>query len=159
MCDDRAVTLLLTCVTHRFVVQASDRRLTLTNGAIHEEIANEATLLGNHATFAYTGLSKLSVSEPTDVLLLRSLAEPGVPILQLLRNLGENAGRSIRNLSLPSVRPSDRGWVRRTSFVGSGFFGLHHPERFRRRTSIDNLHPSIAVVSNFQGISEPESTD
>jgi hypothetical protein len=148
------VTLLLTCVTHRFVVQASDRRLTLTNGAIYEEIANKATLLGNHATFAYTGLSKLSVSTPTDVLLLRSLAEPGVPILKLLRNLGENAGRSIRNLSLPGVRPSDRGWIRRTSFVGGGFFGLHHPERFGRRPSVDNLHPSIAVVSNAQGLSE-----
>lgn len=153
-CEDKIVTLLLTCVTHRFVVQASDRRLTLTNGDIHEEIANKATLLGNHATFAYTGLSKCSISEPTDLLLLRSLAEPGVPILQQLRNLGEDAGRSIRNLPLPGVRPSDRGWVRRTSFVGGGFFGLRHPERFGRRPSVDNLHPSIAVVSNAQGISE-----
>lgn len=148
------MTLLLTCVTHGFVVQASDRRLTLTNGTIHEELANKATLLGNHAVFAYTGLAKCSISEPTDVLLLRSLAKPGVPILQQLVNLGEEAGRSIRNLSLVGVRPSDRGWVRRTSFVGGGFFGLHQPERFGRRPSIDNLHPSIAIVSNAQGLSE-----
>jgi hypothetical protein len=152
-CEDKIVTLLLTCVTHRFVVQASDRRLTLINGDIHEEIANKALLLGNHATFAYTGLSKCSITESTDLLLLRSLAEPA-PIIQQLGNLGKNAGRSIRHLPLPGVRPSDRGRVRRTSFVGGGFFGLHHPELFGRRPSVDNLHPSIAVVSNAQGISE-----
>lgn len=116
------MTLLLTCVTHRFVVQASDRRLTLANGAIHEEVANKATLLSNYATFAYTGLAKCSTVEPTDVLMLRSLSRPGVPLLKQLSNLGEEAARSIRNLPFSGVRPSDRGWIRRTSFVGGGFF-------------------------------------
>jgi hypothetical protein len=82
------VTLLLTCITHRFVVQASDRRLTLPNGSIHEELANKATLLGNHATFAYTGLAKCSVNESTDALMLRILSQPGIPILKQLSNLG-----------------------------------------------------------------------
>ena len=147
------MTLLLTCITHRFVVQASDRRLTLPNGSIHEELANKATLLGNHATFAYTGLAKCSVNESTDALMLRILSQPGIPILKQLSNLGQEAAKSIRNLSLPG-RPSDRGWIRRTSFVGGGFIGLHHPERFGRRPSVDNLHPTLVVVSNAQGISE-----
>ena len=137
------MTLLLTCVTHQFVVQASDRRLTLSNGAPHEEIANKATMLGNHGTFAYTGLAKCSVTESTDQLLLRSLGEPGVPILKQLNNLGESAGKSIRNLNLTSVQPSERRAVRRTSFVGAGFLGIRHPEPFARLPSIDNfIHSS-----------------
>jgi hypothetical protein len=39
------VTLLLTCVTDRFVVQASDRLLTFTNGSVADERAKQ----GNYA--------------------------------------------------------------------------------------------------------------
>ena len=43
------MTLLLTYMTHQYVVQASDRRLTLLDGTIKEELANKATLWGNFA--------------------------------------------------------------------------------------------------------------
>ena len=111
-------------------------------------------MLGNHGTFAYTGLTRCSITEPTDQLLLRSLAEPGVPILGQLHNLGKTAAQSIRSLPLPSVSPSDRRKVRRTSFVGAGFLGIRNPTRFTRMPSEDNLHPFLAVVSNAQGLTE-----
>ncbi|MGO8956926.1 MAG: hypothetical protein ACLQFR_06105 [Streptosporangiaceae bacterium] len=149
----RPVTLLLTCVTHRFVVQASDRRLILPNGDVVEDIANKATLLGNHATFAYTGLARCSVTERTDELLLRCLAEPNVPIIQVFDKLAKSAAQSIRGLSLP-VRPSERRVLRRTSFVGAGFLGIRNPVRFLRQPSADELHPFMVVISNAQGRKE-----
>ena len=146
------MTLLLTCVTPRFVVQASDRRLTFLNGKTAEELANKATMLCRHATFAYTGLSQCSVIERTDELLLRCLAKPD-PINVLLDGLAKEAGRAIRNLPL-QVQPSQRRWVRRTSFVGAGFLGLKDPGKIGRNLSSDELHPFIAVVSNAQTLSE-----
>ncbi len=37
-------------------------------------------MLCRFATFAYTGLARCSITEPTDELLLRCLAVPNVPI-------------------------------------------------------------------------------
>ena len=135
-------------------MQASDRLLTLPNGQVSDDRANKATILGNHATFAYTGLSRCSIAERTDALLVRCFAEPGVPILIQLDNLGKEAARAIRGLPLHSMRPSESRVIRRTSFVGAGYLGIKNPIRLRRLPSADNLHPFLAVVSNAQGITE-----
>jgi hypothetical protein len=147
------VTLLLTCVTDRFVVQASDRLLTHTDGSVAEERANKATMLGNHATFAYTGLSRCSVAESTDALLARCFARYDKSFDRQLAYLAKEAARSIRNLSLPGVPPSERRVVRRTSFVGGGYLGIKKI-RLNKMPSVDELHPFLAVVSNAQGITE-----
>lgn len=110
-------------------------------------------MLCNHTTFAYTGLAHCSVTERTDELLLRCLAEPGVPIMGQFHNLARTAARSIQGLPL-QVRPSERRMVRRTSFVGAGFLGIKNPGRFLRAPSADDLHPFLAVISNAQGIAE-----
>jgi hypothetical protein len=147
------VTLLLTCVTDWFVVQASDRLLTHTDGSVAEEKANKATMLGNHATFAYTGLSRCSVAENTDALLARCFARYDKSFDRQLAYLAKEAARSIRNLSLPGGPPSERRVVRRISFVGGGYLGI---KKFRvnKMLSLDELHPFLAVVSNAQGVTE-----
>jgi hypothetical protein len=146
------VTLLLTCVTPRFAVQASDRRLTLWGGGVGEELANKATMLCRHATFAYTGLAQCSVRERTDELLLRCLARP-IAINDLLAGLAAEAAQGIRNLPLPGVARDQRRTVRRTSFVGAGF-RVKNPSQFGRPRSADELHPFLAVVSNAQDLRE-----
>ncbi len=150
---DTRLTLLLTCVTPRFAVQASDRRLTFTDGTVAEEAANKATMLCRHATFAYTGLVHCSVLEPTDELLLRCLAEQSA-IDAVLSKLAKESGRGIRNLPLPGVPVGQRRAVRRTSFVGGGFLGLRNPAHFGQFPSPDELHPFLAVISNAQGLTE-----
>lgn len=155
MRDNQMMTLLLTCVTPRFVVQASDRRLTFLNGTSAEEIANKATMLCRQATFAYTGLSRCSVTERTDELLLRCLAKPGTTFDAILNELAKEAGTSIRNLPL-QVRPSERSAVRRTSFVGGGFLGMRNPGQYGRSPTPDDLHPFIAVISNAQTLLSEE---
>jgi hypothetical protein len=147
------VTLLLTCVTDRFAVQASDRRLTLVNGDVAEDHANKATMLCRQATFAYTGLAQCSVAERTDELLLRCLARQIAPFDRLLAGLGTDAARAIRNLPL-RVPADQRRAVRRTSFVGAGFVGMKNPGQLGRAASSDELHPFLAVVSNAQDLTE-----
>jgi hypothetical protein len=103
------VTLLLTCVTPRFVVQASDRRLMYLDGSAPEEIANKATMLCRFAAFAHTGLARCSITEPTDELLLRCLAVPKVPISGLLDGLARQAARAIRIATSGDARAAARG--------------------------------------------------
>ncbi len=147
------MTLLLTCVTPRFVVQASDRRLTRPDGSVHEDIANKATMLCRFATFAYTGLARCSRTERTDELLLRCLGASGVPITGPVDGLAREASRGIRQLPLQVPR-DQRRTVRRTSFVGAGFVGMRNPRPFGRQPAADKLHPFLAVVSNAQDLTE-----
>ena len=147
------MTLLLTFVSKKFTVQASDRRLTLPNGKIHEELANKSTMLCGIATFAYTGLAYASRVERTDELLLRCLAKPDTNIKELFDSLAKEAGRQIRNIPL-QVPPTQRSLIRRTSFVGTGFVGLKNPKLAGRAPSSDKLHPFLTVISNAQGIDE-----
>lgn len=150
------MTLLLTCVTQRFIVQASDRRLTTLTGKIHEELANKAVMLDRRATFAYTGLARLGPGpgEPTDELLLDSLGGVGVDFNERMRVLARRATLLTRNTPLRGVPSPARPAVRRTSFVGAGFLGLRNPGRFGRLSSADELHPMLLVVSNAQDLRE-----
>jgi hypothetical protein len=110
-------------------------------------------MLGNHATFAYTGLSRCSTAESTDALLARCLGRHEDSLDRLLGYLAKEATRSIRNLRLPGVSPADRRVVRRTSFVGGGYLA-ERKLRLNKMPSLDELHPFLAVISNAQGITE-----
>jgi len=147
------VTLLLTCVTQQFSVQASDRRLTWPNGTVAEELANKATLLCNFASFAYTGLSRASRTEPMDELVMRSLSLEKARVPALVENLRRNATRAVHQLPLPGTA-TEKFVLRRTSIVGAGFVGMRNPQALRLKPTEDELHPFLAVVSNAQGIDE-----
>jgi hypothetical protein len=148
------MTLLLTCVTHQYTVQASDRRLTFPNGTVAEELANKATLLCSHASFAYTGIARMSVLETTDKLLMRSLSREGANLFHSIEELRSEATMKLRQLPLPGIQKDARRYIRRTSFVGCGFVGLKNPEAIGRRRTNDELHPFFTVVSNAQDLRE-----
>src|SRR5258708_38420117 len=57
------MTMILTCLTKDFIVQASDRRLVYLRGRkiiYKEDDRNTALIYENHTVFAYTGLATLS---------------------------------------------------------------------------------------------------
>jgi hypothetical protein len=147
------MTLLLTCVTDRFVIQASDRLLTYPDGSVAQEKANKATIVGNHASFAYTGLSMCSVTESTDALVARCFARYDKSFDRQLAYLAREAARSIRGLPLPHVPPATRRVIRRTSFVGGGYLAIKKLH-LNKTPSLDELHPFLGVVSNAQGVTE-----
>jgi hypothetical protein len=151
--QDGSLTLLLTCVTQRFTVQASDRRLTRLDGTLAEERANKATILAYYGSFAYTGLAASSRTEGTDEMLMRALAKEHKNADEAMRNLASEASRTIGRLRLQGLRPQKERVARRTSFVGCGFVGLRDPASAGRSQVTDNLHPFLTVVSNAQSLS------
>lgn len=156
------MTLLLTCVTQHFIIQASDRRLTTLAGTVAEELANKAVILDRSATFAYTGLARMGpgMGQPTDEILLDSFAAGTHDFTDEMRTLARSATSLMRNTPLRGVPSPARPAVRRTTFVGAGFLGLRHPTRHGRRPSADDLHPMLVVVSNAQDLTgawQPEA--
>jgi hypothetical protein len=60
------MTMVLTCLTKDFTVQASDRRFTYPSGAKEpNDASNKALIYKNHFAFAFTGLAELSSQLPS----------------------------------------------------------------------------------------------
>src|SRR6266536_1802151 len=72
--SELSMTLILTCLTTDFVLQASDRRLTFADGPSRGKIKDDgrtkAVVLANAAAFAYTGLAEVGPEARTDYWLL-----------------------------------------------------------------------------------------
>ncbi len=142
------MTLILTCVTSQFVVQVSDRRLTrASDGQIVENPHNKALFVCGYATYAFAGLATMGRT-PTDHWLMNHLAGKRDP-LEELKTTTEAATQVLRNQTFGSASPQQRRLWRKVAFVGGGYVGLKRPERFGRSTQADNLHPFLAVISNF----------
>ena len=53
------MTLLLSCLTPKYIVQVSDRRLTWPDGRLADDQANKVVIFNNQAVFSYTGISRI----------------------------------------------------------------------------------------------------
>jgi hypothetical protein len=59
------MTLILSCLTPKYIVQVSDRRLTWPDGRVADDAANKAIVFHGRACFAYTGIAQIG-SQRTD---------------------------------------------------------------------------------------------
>jgi RibD C-terminal domain len=141
------MTLILSCITREYVVQASDRRLTRMDGSLFEDKANKAIFFCGHSVFAYTGIARLS-SKPTDhwltdlLINARALAD-GLPTIQ------RAAKTAVRGIPFPSsVTPEGRRKARRLALVNVGFM-LERQQSTAARVSGRYLRPILTVISNF----------
>jgi len=139
------MTSVVTCVSPRFIVQVSDRRVTFEDRT-SEDQENKTIFYGGLATFAYTGLARLGWTHTDDWLMERLAEAPGLP--RALEAVPAAATRRFRGLALPRLTPDERAIIRRTAFVGAGFAPLRYPERRGRRPVSDNLHPFYYLSSN-----------
>ncbi len=142
-----AVTLILSCVTPEYVVQVSDRRLTMLDGSVVERPENKALFYCGFATFSYTGLAKIG-QLPTDEWLMAQLAA-APDFSAALPSLATAGTKALRNVNFSRATPAQRRSWRRLAFIGAGFAGLKHPERLGRSPVADQLHPFLVVISNF----------
>ena len=136
------MTMILTCLTNDFIVQASDRRLTSRRGkkiVPKEDNRNKALIYKNHYVFAYTGLADLGVNNtPIDwaakVLSEAANLDVGLPLLK-------DRASGLMNSHYISRFPVRQ---RRLAFIGAGF--AHHEEdgKLVRR-------PVYLIISNFMG--------
>lgn len=150
--SSRAVTLILTCVTRDYVVQASDRRLTFLNGDTKEVEENKAVLLCSFATFAYTGLAQLG-NLSTDEWLLSHIAvdRDFFLVLDDIATQGTVVVNNTVARGLPHLQESQRRSIARICFVAAGFLSLPAPERVGLAQTSDRLYPFLALVTNFYG--------
>lgn len=68
------MTLILSCLTPKYIVQVSDRRLTWSDGRVANDSANKAILFHGKACFAYTGIAQIG-SQRTDEWIANHLIE------------------------------------------------------------------------------------
>jgi hypothetical protein len=138
------VTLVLSLMSDRYVVQVSDRRLTWSDGRTAEDRENKTVFLCNFAAFGYTGLARLGTA-PTHEWIAEMLNRPG-DIGEVVEGLRADATQRFYRLGVA------REW-RRTAIAGVGFLGLKYSEaeRIGRQPTADDLHPFYVVVSNCFG--------
>ena len=137
------MTLILTCLTQDFTVQASDRRLTATidnRVELIEDQSNKALIYSNHFAFAYTGLAKLPVISAIDWAgqQLSEKESIGAAIL----HLGNRASELVNSEQFRKFYLCYPARVKRLAFVGAGFAPLEIDGKQR-------LVPLRAVISNF----------
>ena len=134
------MTMILTCLTKDFIVQASDRRLTYRwrRKTTHkEDDRNKALIYDNHTVFAYTGLATLSNHMFAIDWAANLLAQP--PTFQdAMVYLCEFATRLMETRPF-SGYPDDQ---RRLGFVGAGFINWVEAGQTVRR-------PAYFIISNF----------
>lgn len=137
------MTLILTCLTKDFVVQASDRRLTATidnRVEVIEDQSNKALVYSNHFAFAYTGLAKLPDISAIDwaAQQLSEKANLGDAVL----HLGNRASDLMNSDPIRNYYSRFPARVKRLAFVGAGFAQ-------REINGKQHLVPLRIVVSNF----------
>jgi hypothetical protein len=109
------MTLVLSCLTHQFVVQVSDRRVSrIINDQLEivDDHRNKGTLYCSEMAFAYSGLAELG-QEHTDVWMMNvlALAESLNDTAHLLQRKAAEEFRRIRHSSV----------LKRHAFVGVGW--------------------------------------
>jgi len=135
------MTLLISCMTPDFVIQASDRRLTFTDGTVADDEANKATVFCGHWMIAYTGLAEVGPPAPprnrprTDVWLAQLLSDPGLSAKEGFDRIARAAEQEIRSIPLAGEQKSH-------AFVGVGWIA-------RRREGREEPWPAMVVVSNY----------
>jgi hypothetical protein len=125
------MTLVLSCLTERFVLQVSDRRLTnvVSGQAIRGEF-NKAVFFTNRMAFAYTGIARLE-GRDTDEWLADALSS-GDEENECLLAVRDRATLALRRLRLPLA-------LKALAFVGVGWD--EHP-------GSDRWMPWICWISN-----------
>lgn len=123
------MTLILTCLTNDYIVQAADRRLTQPDGTLTSDDANKAVFWCFRAAVAYTGPAKIE-GEPTAEWIGKCMAEANVPgIERTMKYIAERAEKYFRD---------NKDKTRKFAVVAAGWAKVP-----------DELRPYIYVASNF----------
>lgn len=135
------MTLIITCLTQAFAVQASDRRVTLIDNSGAEDRANKALFLGWNTTWSYTGLAMLEGIR-TDEWIWRRMKNSTLDLVETSHALATKAQKAVRMAPFPmTMSTAERDQARRLAIIGSGFIGLSRTAK--------ELVPFLMVISNF----------
>lgn len=114
------MTLILSCLTDRYAIQVSDRRLTLQDGSVYDDDSNKAILLNGHIAFGYTGLAFLDNGNTRtddwflDALIDAHKANPDASLSDRAKRIARSATQALANVD---TTPESK----RLAFIGVGW--------------------------------------
>ncbi len=129
------MTLILSCATHDYLVQVSDRRLTYINtGEIADDNANKIVLFCHRMAFAYTGIATIDTLR-TDEWLSNVLSTyDGTSLSDACSGIVSSATDTFKSISLNNKKKCH-------AFVGVGWTLI---------SSDNKIRPIICTISNAQ---------
>lgn len=126
------MTLILSCITERFVVQVSDRCLSdLRTGRPIEQEANKAVFLSNRVAFGFTGLAEIE-GKPADIWL-RDVLIPHESVGHGVQLVVDESTRAFAEMRASRA-------AKRQAFVGVGWALFEHLS--------DDLLPFGVIITN-----------
>jgi len=131
------LTLVLNCISPKYVIQVSDRKLTWLNGPnkakTASDKANKAVVVCNRLVVSYTGLAQIGAQKTDDWILDVVSSVTPYSAEKIFRTLTERATQSFKQLKLPLAKQHH-------AFIVSGW------ARFDSRDA--PLTPFIKIISN-----------
>jgi hypothetical protein len=167
------MTLILNFLSEEFVVQASDRRLTMTDGTIADEHATKAIFFCGHFTLGYTGLAEVEGKNMAQWIVEELL--PCHSVDDAMHRLAERATQAFAAMRLPSAwkrtaieavgwsvlrgtpRPDITGELQATAFTISNFV---QPDGTHLATAKPYFEPLLEVLrpgvpGSFHSVGQP----
>lgn len=139
------MTMILTCLTKDYIVQASDRRLTRAVGEnvqVDDNKSNKALIYSNCFVFAYMGLAKLPLTSAIDWAAQQLSEKENIGDAVLY--LGNRASDLMNSDRIRNVIARSPTHIKKLAFVGARFVNVEEDGRLTRR-------PLRIVISNFRG--------
>ncbi len=134
--DNYGMTQILSLISHQFVVQASDRRVTMVpSGRIAEDDHNKAIFQCGHMVWAFTGVARIGATRTAE--WMSDTVAQCSSLQQSIERL--RAGASSKLHAYP---PS----IRRLAFVGVGFAS---EMLIDQQWNAVDTYPILTVISNF----------
>ena len=132
------MTLILNCLTNSYAIQVSDRRLSLQDGSLIDDLNTKAILVNGNMIFGYTGLANIGKKmQKADDWFLESLSivykkKPDANLTEVSEALAKLATENVAHVN---VDPS----CKRLAFVGVGWCKL---------TGTQDFIPCYVIISN-----------
>lgn len=123
------MTLILSCITHEYAIQVSDKRITYSDRE-PEDARNKGVQFCNEMVFAYSGPAKIGAQD-TDVWLTETLSER----LSLADGL-----------SLAQQRLTEMNLQKRLAFVGVGW------TQFEEKAEVSPLRVTLSNALKPEGV-------
>lgn len=131
------MTLIIGCVTEKYAIQVSDRRLTGVDGSIVEDNESKAVDWGGQVIFGYTGIARI-LGKPTDYWLSEALLIKMSPQGYISLNEAIESVRSKATRDFKKITVRDKKWKKLT-IMGVGWIQLF---------DTNEIKPTICIISN-----------
>jgi hypothetical protein len=142
------MTLVLTCLSPKYVIQVSDRRLTWLTGPNKgkeaDDKTNKAVVACNRLVVGYSGLAKIGGQKTDDWILAVVSSVTPYSVERIKKTLAERATKSFEKIKFPSKQ-------KRHAFMISGW------ARFDSRDA--PLTPFVSIISNAHDFASPKWLD